>query len=140
MESAHESIREMLRIARENDSWAYLRTAPSVKDVVLEEALAAAIDVPFVQMMVRRFDMRPRRLDIEAWPWPVKIYTLGEFRIEVHGEVLAFSRKAPKKPIALLKSIIAFGGKNVAQQRVIDALWSEEPGDAAHEAFADETS
>ena len=136
MESAHESIREMLRIARENDSWAYLRTAPSVKEVVLEEALAAAIDVPFVQMMVRRFDMRPRRLDIEAWPWPVKIYTLGEFRIEVHGEVLAFSRKAPKKPIALLKSIIAFGGKNVAQQRLIDALWSEEPGDAAHEAFA----
>jgi LuxR family maltose regulon positive regulatory protein len=132
---AHESIREMLRIARENDSWAYLRTAPSVKDVVLEEALAAGIEVPFVQMMVRRFEMRPRRLDIEAWPWPVKVYSLGEFRIEVDGLALTFSRKAPKKPLALLKAIIAFGGRNVPEQKLVDALWPDEDVNSARESL-----
>lgn len=133
---AHECIREMLRIAREYDSWAYLRTAPSVKDVVLEEALTAAIEVPFVQMMVRQFEMRPRRLDIEAWPWPVKVYSLGEFRIEVDGMALSFSRKAPKKPIALLKAIIAFGGRNVPEQKLVDALWSSEDVNSARESLA----
>lgn len=134
--AAHESIREMLHIGRETGSWHYLRSVPTVKDVVLEEALAAGIEVPFVQMIVRRFDMQPRRPDLETWPWPIKIHTLGEFRVEVDGEALSFSRKVPKKLLALLKAIVAFGGKSVPEKKLVDALWPDEPGDAAHEAFA----
>jgi two-component SAPR family response regulator len=42
----------------------------------------------------------------------------------------------PKKPITLLKAIVAMGGKGVQEQRLIDALWPDEDGDAAREAFA----
>ena len=61
---------------------------------------------------------------------------MGEFRIEVDGLPLTFGKKVPKKLLALLKAIVAFGGKGVAEKRLIDALWPDEAGDAAHEAFA----
>jgi len=37
--------------------------------------------------------------------------------------------------LALLKTIAAFGGVDVSQDKVIDALWPEEDGDAAHQSF-----
>lgn len=70
------------------------------------------------------------------WPWPVKVFTLGEFRVEAGGKPLAFGRKVPKKPLALLKAIVAFGGRNIPEQKLLDALWPGEDGDAASEAFA----
>lgn len=132
---AHACIRDMLRLARHWDSWAYLRTVPSVKDVVLEEALRAGIEVPFVQIMVRKFDMCPRRDDLENWPWPVRISVLGDFRIEISGEPLTFPRKAPRKPLALLKAILAFGGNAISEKKLMDALWPDESGDSAHESL-----
>jgi len=47
------------------------------------------------------------------------------------GRPLEYSRKAPRKTIALLKAIIAFGGTNVREQRLVDAFWSDEEGDVA---------
>lgn len=133
---AHECIREMLRIGREFDSWAYLRTAPTIKDVVLEEALVAGIEVSFVQSVIRKFQMTPRHPEVPNWPWPVRVFTLGEFRIEVDDQPLVFSRKAPKKTLALLKAIIAFGGRNVPEQKLVDALWSDEDVNCARESLA----
>jgi len=66
----------------------------------------------------------------------VKIFTLGEFRVEVDGKPLVFGRKAPKKPLAILKAIIAFGASGIPEQKILDALWPGEDGDAAREAFA----
>ena len=37
--------------------------------------------------------------------------------------------------MALLKAIIAFGGKAVPEARLTEALWPDEEGDAAHQAF-----
>ncbi len=42
------------------------------------------------------------------------------------ASVPADSRKAPKKVLALLKAIIAHGGKDVPEQKLIDALWPDE--------------
>jgi DNA-binding SARP family transcriptional activator len=70
------------------------------------------------------------------WPWPVKLTVLGRFEIKVNDKPVVFSRKAPKKVIALLKVIIAYGGHDVPDCRLTDALWAHEEADAAHEAFA----
>jgi DNA-binding SARP family transcriptional activator len=51
--------------------------------------------------------------------------------VQRDGRPLEYSRKAPKKTIALLKAIIAFGGSNVREQRLVDAFWSDEEGDVA---------
>jgi LuxR family transcriptional regulator, maltose regulon positive regulatory protein len=48
---------------------------------------------------------------------------------------LHFSGKVQKRPLALLKVLIAFGGRRVNEHQICDALWPESDGDAAHSAF-----
>jgi DNA-binding SARP family transcriptional activator len=108
----------------------------NVKDAVLVRALERQIDAPYVQRLIREFDIAPPTPAPEAWPWPVRIFALGSFRVEIDGRPLAFGHKAPRKPIALLKAIVALGGRNVPEYRLRDALWPGEEGGAAHEAFA----
>src|SRR5581483_1661145 len=131
-------LRELARSfeAEPREGWIYNRPLMRMVDRLVVEALQADIEVPYVQDYVRRFSVAPPQIDIANWPWPVKVYTLGEFRIEVDGQPLSFSRKAPKKPLAILKAVIAKGGRNVPEQKIIDALWTDEDGDAAREAFS----
>ncbi len=64
----------------------------------------------------------------------VRVYCLGHFRIEDdRGNSLA--RHGQPKPFALLKTLIALGARNVAQDELLDALWPDADGDAAHTAF-----
>lgn len=74
--------------------------------------------------------------ELEMWPWPVKIYSLGRFEILVDGEKIEFHRKTQEKPLALLKAILAFGGRQVADGKLMEALWPDSDGSAAHQALA----
>ena len=67
--------------------------------------------------------------------WAVKIFTLGRFEIVQDGQLLRFSGKIQRRPLALLKAIIAFGGRNVREERLIDTLWPDAHGDAARFSF-----
>ena len=72
---------------------------------------------------------------LEEWPYPIKIYTLGRFEILRDDSRLHFSGKEQKKPLELLKALIAFGGRDVPEERLTDALWPDADGDLAHKSF-----
>jgi DNA-binding SARP family transcriptional activator len=95
------------------------------------EALAGGVDVEYVTQLIRDLNVRPPSSTASNWPWPLRIYTLGRFEVLRDGQPLEFSRKAPKKTLALLKAIIALGGRNVREQQLLDAFWSDEEGDMA---------
>lgn len=44
---------------------------------------------------------------------PTQIYAFGRFSLVIDGTPLCFIHKTPKKPIALLKVLIALGGRDV---------------------------
>jgi len=67
---------------------------------------------------------------------PICIYTLGRFSLVVNGKPIKFTTKAKKKPIELLKALLAYGGRDVSEVLVCDALWPDKEGDAAHRACA----
>ncbi len=46
-----------------------------------------------------------------------------------------FSGKTQKRPLDLLKVLLAYGGRDVEQSRVASALWPQADGDAAAAAF-----
>lgn len=102
------------------------------------KALEAGIEPDYVRRMIGSRRLRPDAADgsPEAWPWPVKVYTLGRFELVVDGKPVTFGRKAQKRPLDLLKALIAFGGRDVRDTRVIEALWPEAEGDAARQALA----
>ena len=101
-------------------------------------ALEHGIEVRYVRELIRRRRLAPpaEAMHLESWPFPVRVYTLGRFRVLVDGRPLEFSGKAQKKPLELLMALVAFGGREVSEQRLTEALWPEAEGDAAHQACA----
>ena len=99
------------------------------------EALAAGIDCDHVRELIRKYGIRPPPNCVEAWPWSIRVFALGRFEILIDDELLTFAGKAPKKPLALLKALIAFGGRNVPEERLMDALWPDEEADAARKSL-----
>ncbi|MBI5016909.1 MAG: hypothetical protein HZB55_15680 [Deltaproteobacteria bacterium] len=101
------------------------------------EALDANIEVDYVKSLIRHNRLAPP-VGLEApdgWPWSVRVRTLGDFEVYVEGERLHIGRKAPRKPLDLLKALIAFGGRGVSGERLADALWPDSDGAAARNAL-----
>jgi len=65
----------------------------------------------------------------------IQIKTLGEFKITIEGEELKQSRKTKKKPIELLKFILASQIEWVKQADIQDQLWPDSEGDASAQAL-----
>lgn len=132
---ARSLLQELFAVCSDEDAFSYVGTVPVLTETILTEALCAGIAVPLVRQLVRKYRV-PARADVAQWPWPVRVYTLGAFRIEVNGEPVQFSRKTPRKVLLLLKALVAMGGTAVPQRRLIDALWADEDGDAAADALS----
>lgn len=67
--------------------------------------------------------------------FPVRVYTLGRFEVVCQNEPLNTAHKVPQQPLTLLKAIIAFGGTNVCEVKLVNALWPDANGDTARIAF-----
>lgn len=68
--------------------------------------------------------------------YPVRIHTLGRFSLQHrNAPSTPQSRKAPHKPLELLKALIAFGGRDVSDELLTHALWPDADGDHALAAF-----
>jgi len=106
-----------------------------VPGVVFAEALRAGIEPDYVRDTIRRLGIKPPADGPQSWPWPVKILTLGRFEVLCEEQKLAFSGKAPRKVLAVLKAIVAGGGEAIAITNLVDGLWPDEEGDAGRKAF-----
>lgn len=101
------------------------------------KALVEEIETEYTQKLIRVHGLYPEQspLDIENWPWPVKISSLGPFSLLKNGKIELFGSKNQRKPLLMLKVLIALGGRNVKKESIIDILWPEAEGDAAHSSF-----
>lgn len=102
---------------------------------LLPVALSGGIECEMAIGLAQEFSVIPNPLDVEQWPWPVRVQTLGQFSLSLHGQAPEYSRKLPRKVLALLKAIIAFGGVDVPEQKLMSVLWPDEDGDAAHRSL-----
>src|SRR5262249_10329627 len=111
---------------------------PAIMAGLCARALDAGIEQDYVRGLVQKRGLVPESppVEAEAWPWPVKILTLGRFEVLLDGEPVRFARKVQRKPLALLKALVAFGGRGVREELVMDALWPDAEGDAARVALA----
>ena len=101
-------------------------------------ALEWDIETDYVQSVIRQYRLTPQdpTAPPSSWPWALKIHTLGRFTIEIEGTPLTAARKIPRRTLLFLKALIAFGGREVAETDISDALWPDADGDMAHQAFA----
>jgi LuxR family transcriptional regulator, maltose regulon positive regulatory protein len=128
-QECHAALARGLAGSRADECKFMLRMQPLVLPRLLGEALLAGIDTGYVRQLIAELEVPAPPEPVESWPWPIRIYTLGRFEVQRQDAPLEFSRKAPKKTLALLKVLIAEGGTNVRERRFLDALWSDEEGD-----------
>jgi DNA-binding SARP family transcriptional activator len=132
---ADHRLREALAAAREHRYRGFLRQLPNVVAELFALALERDIEVEFVREMIRERHLAAPSPDTAEWPWPIAICTLGEFVIRRNGEPLISKGKAQKKPLDLLKALIAHGGRNVDAAMLTALLRPDAEGDVAKTSF-----
>lgn len=133
---ADDALRAGLALGREqgyvNTYWWFAETM----EAVCARALAAGIETEYTVGLIRRRRLAPpANFHSEAWPWPIRIHTLGGFTLEVEGKAVQAEGKGRKKPLDMLKTLIAFGGREVPVELLTAELWPEADGDAAVNLF-----
>lgn len=66
---------------------------------------------------------------------PVRIHTLGRFTIQVENHPLIRSGASRQRPFGMLQALIAFGGRDVHEDLLTQALWPDAEGDHASNTF-----
>ena len=128
------ALRRGLELGRQYGYTHFLGWRPAAVARVLTQALGAGIETDYARSLIRRRRLVPEQ-PVEGWPWTYRVLTLGGFRLLRHDEPLASTGKAQRRPLELLKLLIACGGEQVAESRIIDALWPRVDGDSAHRSF-----
>lgn len=123
-----------LASARAHGLAAWFGAAPQSLAALLWLALENDVEAATAARIARAMRLAAPAGAGEAWPWAVKVHTLGRFEIEGEGVAAASSGKQRKRPIELLQALIALGGRASAQ-RLADLLWPESDGDLAMDAF-----
>ncbi len=132
-------LRQGFTIARQNKLFStYFAWRPSDIAELCSIALHHGIEVEYVQEFIRRKNIVPERPPhhLENWPWPLKIYIFGQFKLLCNDKSLSYSRKVPKKPLELLHVIVVLGGKNLSEKRLMDALWPDAEGDSGRKSLS----
>ena len=128
-------LRQGLALARRMQWLNFFRPSPRVAAQVCALGLEHHIEATFVRQVIAERSLDAVRPDLSAWPWPIRVRTLGRFQIEHDGVALAFAGKVARKPLELLQFTIASGGSDVSATTVMFALWRDLEGDKAKSAF-----
>jgi LuxR family maltose regulon positive regulatory protein len=132
-----DKLRQAMKLGSKKGFLYFYWWLPSMMTLLCTKALESDIEVEYVQSVIRKCKLVPKDppQHLENWPWPIRITTLGRFEIMKDGKPIEFSRKAQKKPLQLLRMLIAAEGKEVREDRITDLLWPDAEGDAGHKAL-----
>src|SRR5262245_9462415 len=128
-------LRRGLELGRQYGYAHFLWWRSSAVARVLGHALRAGIEPDYVRSLIRTRGLAPEGAPAGVWPWQYRVQTFGGFRLLRHGEPMPATGKAQRRPLELLKLLIAHGGEQVPEHRVTDALWPRIDGDSAHRSF-----
>lgn len=127
------ALREGLRLGRDEGYISFPFWRKEMMARLCARALEVDSDVDYVRHIVRFRQLRAPSPDIKNWPWPIRVYTLGRFAVLKDDVPISASGKTQKKPLELLKALIALGGRGVAAGSLAEALWEDSgEGTARH--------
>lgn len=130
-------LREALALGRAcriiNPPW----WMPELMSPLLALALKAGIEVEFARELIRTLKLTPHTTsaDTEHWPWPIRIYTFGHFKLVRDNKPIQFAGRTQKRALDLLKALIAYGGREVSELKLCDHLWPDAEADNARASF-----
>ncbi len=105
---------------------------PQLVTPLCARALETGIEVDYVRRLIRRHGLLPESPASDAWPWPVRIFSLGRFAVLLDDQPIVFGSKAQKRPLQLLKALIAHGGRGVSVTTLAQSLWGDDADGSRH--------
>ena len=128
---AADLIRSALVLGREQRYFTFQPWQPQTAARLCAFALSKGIETNYVRQFIRKRGLLPISIVEINWPWPIKLYTLGRFAIELDDIPITFGRKTPKKDLALLKLLVAANHKGLSEAKLKDELSPDADGDRA---------
>jgi DNA-binding SARP family transcriptional activator len=105
---------------------------PSHMYPLYEMALDNDIETEYIKTIIRKLSFVPALgINSDRWPFPIKLYTLGRVSLLLDDQEQSLSGKSAQRPLALLHCLIAYGGRKVSQEKIMEALWPDATGDKA---------
>ena len=102
---------------------------------LLNFACREGIDTDTARSLAVRYRISLDVAEANAHPWPLRVMTLGRFELWKDGRVLAFRGKTQQRPLALLKFLVAQGGRGAPVSVIAEGLWPDSEGDHATNAL-----
>jgi len=133
----HQALEKFFYVGRKYGFLKHHLFVPRVMTGLCRRALEEGIETEHVRRLICEcsFVPEPPPVEMDEWPWPVRIFTFGRFSITRRGQPVKFSGKAMKKPIEMLKVLIALGGRDISEGTLTDILWPEAEGPSSHRSF-----
>lgn len=122
---AASALRAALETGSENGLLNTLQWLPAQMSRLCAFALERRMETAYVRRLIRQRGVRPPGAGVPDWPWPIEIRAIGPLEIRVDDATLRFEGKAQRKPLVMLKALVALGARNVPQDQLIDAVWQE---------------
>ena len=132
-DTARPFLETAFRLARENGIRSSAVWPPRMISTLCSMALEYDIETDYARNLIQRYHYQPcpsLTMD-ERWPWPLKIYSLGRFSVLLNGQAI----DAETRPFTLIKALLACGGRDVPEERIMDMLWPEADGNQALSNF-----
>lgn len=131
-EARHAGLNAAFVYARTHGLTVGYQDLPQVLAWLCAKALERGIEPEHVRHIIRTRGLSPVDGDAaESWPWPIDIRVLGGFEIVVEDTPIVFARKAQKKPLELLATLVMRGRAGVSQEALSEEMWADSEGDAA---------
>lgn len=119
-------VRQAFSLARRDRLFNTLQWLAPQMSRLCAFALERDIEPAYVTELIRLRGLQAPSPQVSVWPWPIKLHTLGRFELLRDGAPLRFEGgKAQRKPLALLKALVALGGSDVEEDALIDIVWPE---------------
>ena len=136
-ENAVEAIRKALSVGKHHGITRTLWWCPESMAKLLGMALAENIEAEYVRHLIRLRALAPDEsaMTLQSWPWPFQVFTLGKFRLLREGATQGAIGQSSRRPVELLKVLIALGGRDIRVEHVADILWPNVDGDYAYGSF-----
>jgi LuxR family maltose regulon positive regulatory protein len=124
-------VRACVDLAAQHAWMALGNHLPSQIAQLAAAALAQGVQRDFVLALIRARRLPAPQPDLVDWPWPLRIHALGGFAVSAAEQPLDFGARPQKKPLDLLRLLVARGPAPLDTASVLDALWPEAEGDRA---------
>lgn len=128
-------VTPLFRACREAGFHGFIRQPPGDVARLVAFALRENIEPDYARALARTRRLAAPSSDTADWPWPLSIRTLGAFELRRDGEPVVSKGKAQKKPLELLKAVVAHGGRRVDAAMITALLWPDAEGDDAKASF-----